>query len=68
MSDERILNIETTLAYQDDLLLVLNKTVSDQQLKIDALEKQLKLVTERVLELVERAEANTIIDERPPHS
>ncbi|MCB1836511.1 MAG: SlyX family protein [Alcanivoracaceae bacterium] len=67
MSDERILNIETTLAYQDDLLLVLNKTVSDQQLKIDALEKQLKMVTERVLELVDRADANTIIDEKPPH-
>ena len=67
MSDERLLNIETTLAFQDDLLTVLNRTVSDQQLKIDILERQLAAMSERMLEMAELLVAANIIDEKPPH-
>ena len=67
MSDERLLNIETTLAFQDDLLTVLNRTVSDQQLKIDILERQLAAMSERMLEMAELLAAANIIDEKPPH-
>ena len=67
MSDERLLNIETTLAFQDDLLTVLNRTVSDQQLKIDILERQLMVMSERMLEMAELLAAANIIDEKPPH-
>jgi len=67
MSDERLLNIETTLAFQDDLLTVLNKTVADQQQKIDVLEKQLSIVVERLMEMSELMASANIIDEKPPH-
>ena len=67
MSEERLLNIETTLAFQDDLLTVLNKTVADQQLKIDALEKQLSLAIERLVDMSEVMASANIIDEKPPH-
>ncbi len=67
MSEERLLNIETTLAFQDDLLTVLNKTVSDQQQKIDALEKQLARAVERLMEMSELMASANIIDEKPPH-
>ena len=67
MSEERLLNIETTLAFQDDLLTVLNKTVADQQQKIDALEKQLVLAIERLVDMSEVMASANIIDEKPPH-
>ena len=67
MSEQRLLNIETTLAFQDDLLTVLNKTVADQQQKIDVLEKQLGMAIERLLERSELMASANIIDEKPPH-
>lgn len=67
MSEERLLNIETTLAFQDDLLLALNRTVADQQQTIDALRKHVEMLAVKVLELSEVAAANHVIDERPPH-
>ncbi|HCD76053.1 MAG TPA: SlyX protein, partial [Alcanivorax sp.] len=38
MSDDRFLDIETKLAYQEDLVASLNQIVSDQQRKLDELE------------------------------
>ncbi|MDF1780054.1 MAG: SlyX family protein [Alcanivoracaceae bacterium] len=67
MSDERLLDIETTLAYQDDLLLVLNKTVSDLQQRVDTLEKHLGMVSGRMAEMADLMSAANIIDEKPPH-
>lgn len=67
MSDERLLNIETTVAYQDDLLHALNKTVAEQALRIDALEKILRQLAQQQEQVVELLAAQNIIDERPPH-
>jgi SlyX protein len=67
MSEERLNNLESTLAYQDDLLLVLNKTVSDQQLAIDILRRQVDALMGRMTEIGDVLESNNIVDERPPH-
>lgn len=67
MSDERLNNLESTLAYQDDLLLVLNKTVSDQQLAIDILRRQVDALMGRMTEIGDVLESSNIVDERPPH-
>ncbi|MBQ0755256.1 MAG: SlyX family protein [Gammaproteobacteria bacterium] len=67
MSDERLNNLESTLAYQDDLLLVLNKTVSDQQMAIDILRRQVDALMGRMTEIGDVLESSNIVDERPPH-
>lgn len=67
MSEERLNNLESTLAYQDDLLLVLNKTVSDQQLAIDILRRQVDALMGRMTEIGDVLESSNIVDERPPH-
>ncbi|MDF1821223.1 MAG: SlyX family protein [Alcanivoracaceae bacterium] len=67
MSDERFLDIETTLAFQDDLVTALNKLVAAQQERIAALEKRCGQLEEGLQEMVEVMMAANIIDEKPPH-
>lgn len=67
MSEPRFLDIETKLAYQEDLVTTLNRMVSDQQRKIDELEKTCRKLVERVLEISEELEAMRVIDAPPPH-
>ncbi|MCK0536796.1 SlyX family protein [Alcanivorax quisquiliarum] len=39
MDEQRLIDIETKLAYQEDLLLTLNEIVATQQQQIDQLEQ-----------------------------
>ena len=67
MSDDRLIDIETQLAYQEDLVQHLNKVVSDQQGKIDELEKACRKLVDRVVELSEAFAASQVEDAPPPH-
>ena len=62
---ERIDALETKLMFQDETIETLNKTITEQWLKIDALTRQVASLSERLLE----AEANLpgAPNERPPH-
>jgi SlyX protein len=70
MSDEKTLGsridaLETKLMFQDETIETLNKTITEQWLKIDALTRQVLSLSERLQE----AEANAPgpANERPPH-
>ncbi|ARB47616.1 SlyX family protein [Alloalcanivorax xenomutans] len=67
MSDDRFLDIETKLAYQEDLVNELNRIVSGQQRSLDELEKVCQRLVERVVELNEEVTALRIQDAPPPH-
>ena len=67
MTDDRFLDIETKLAYQEDLVQALNKVVSDQQRKIDELDTVCRKLVDRVLDLSEEMAAGKIEDAPPPH-
>ena len=67
MTDERLLDIETTIAYQDDLLNALNRTVAEQVMRIDTLEKQLRFATEQLQQIAVLLVSMNIVDEKPPH-
>lgn len=67
MSDARFLDIETKLAYQEDLLHALNRLVSQQQQQLDMLENTCRKLVERVVELSDELAANNVIDAPPPH-
>lgn len=65
--DDRLTDIETKLAYQEDLIQELNKTVHTQQSKIDQLQESLKLLAARYNSLMEEGDAAFPVDEKPPH-
>jgi SlyX protein len=70
MSDEKALSdridaLESKLMFQDETIETLNKTITEQWLKIDALTRQLLSLSARLQE----AEANAPgpANEPPPH-
>lgn len=67
MSEERLIDIESKLAYQDQLLLELNAVVTDQQAKIMQLETLCESLIDRVRAIAESGEGEPVEDQRPPH-
>ena len=67
MIEERLVNIETKISYQEDLIEELNKVIYQQQQRIDQMEALCKSLTNHVQSLAEAANENKIVDERPPH-
>ena len=68
MADEdRIISIETKIAFLEDLVQSLNDTVVSQQKAIFALEEQYKNLVQRLASISQSAGQETDLDERPPH-
>ena len=68
MNDDRLIELEIKAAYQEDLLQVLNKIVSEQQQQIQRLEKTCQLLNERINSLSTESGGNgASVDEMPPH-
>ena len=65
-TQDRLTELETKLAFAEDLLEALNQTVVRQQGQIDALQQQLRLLHQRLKEALPD-EARTPRDEIPPH-
>jgi SlyX protein len=71
MSDGRDLSgridaLESRVMYQDDTIETLNQTITAQWREIDALKRQIALVSER-LEEARAAGPPGPVDEPPPH-
>jgi len=62
---ERIDALESRLMFQDEMIETLNKTITEQWLKIDALTRQIASLSERLQEAETRAPGAT--NEPPPH-
>jgi SlyX protein len=62
---DRIDVLETRLAFQDETIETLNKTITEQWLKIDTLTRQLASLSKRLLEAEQRAPGAA--NEPPPH-
>lgn len=71
MTEQRIISIETKIAFQEDTIAQLNEVVCKQQAQIDILERQMQQLIGRVRDLSETAtqsgETYSAADERPPH-
>ena len=70
MSDEKTLNsrvdaLESKLMFQEETIETLNKTITEQWLKIDALTRQVSSLSERLQEAESRAPGAS--NEPPPH-
>lgn len=67
MHEDRIIELEIKVAYQEDLIQELNKIVSQQQQQISRLETTCKLLNERIKSLLNVVNAEENIDQTPPH-
>jgi SlyX protein len=65
MNEQRLIDLETKFSFQDDQIEQLQKTVHEQYLKIENLEKNLKLLFERLNNL--EGGSSDIPNEKPPH-
>jgi SlyX protein len=63
MDEQRLIEIESKIAYQDDTIFQLNDVLCKQQNQIDRLENLTQQLLGRVRDLSE----NSTVDERPPH-
>ncbi len=62
-TDERIIALETRIAYQDHLLASLDEVVREFAARVEALERKLHMVQESTASYLETGPAN----EPPPH-
>ena len=67
MADDQLINIETKLSYQENLLDQLNSIIIKQQDELDILKRALLSIQERVSTLNEPSVEVVDSDERPPH-
>ncbi|MFZ2524687.1 MAG: SlyX family protein [Candidatus Ferrigenium altingense] len=67
MIEERLVNIEAKITFQEDLIEELNKTVYQQQQKLDRLEAFCESLARRIQSLAEAGNEEMPANERPPH-
>ncbi len=64
--EDRLTELETKLAFAEDLLDTLNQTVARQQAQIDLLQEQLRMLHQQIKD-VQVAEPRGVREEIPPH-
>jgi SlyX protein len=68
MNEERLIDIETKITFQEDMIEELNKTVYQQQQKIERLEALCQSLAQHVQSLsAARNDGGMMVNERPPH-
>ncbi|MFA6014610.1 MAG: SlyX family protein [Gallionellaceae bacterium] len=68
MIEERLINIETKISFQEDLIEELNKIVYQQQKKLQQLETVCMTLANHIQSLTEgRNDNSPPQNERPPH-
>lgn len=65
--DERLIEIETKVAYQEHTISELNDVIYRQQQQIDQLERICRALTDRMQDMAETATSDKGGHERPPH-
>ncbi len=67
MLEQRLVNIETKITFQEDLIEELNKTVYQQRKKLDRLEAVCESLVRHIESLAEARNDGMPAHERPPH-
>lgn len=70
-TEEQLIELQTQVAFQEDLLQALNDVVTKQQAQIDALQRELSVHRDKLTHVLEnlpgKGEGGSNEDERPPH-
>lgn len=67
MGEDRLIDIESKLAHQEQLLIELNEVLTEQQGRLMQLEQLSTSLLERVRAIGDAAPEEGPVDERPPH-
>lgn len=67
MNEDRLIDLETRFAYQEETLRVLNEVVTRQQQQIERLELTCRQLLERVERVGDGGVKGSLQDEVPPH-
>ena len=67
MEEEKVMALEVSLAYLEDMLKELNSVVIQQQKKIDEMGLSQKRITQKMEDIVELIGDDSDPGERPPH-
>jgi len=67
MIEQRLVNIEAKITFQEDLIEELNKTVYQQQQKLERLEAFCASLARRIQSMAEARNEGMPANERPPH-
>lgn len=65
--ESRLTNLETKVAFQDDLLESLNRIIAAQQQQLDQLQQQVQMLYDQLRSLSPSDLAVPAEEERPPH-
>jgi SlyX protein len=66
-TEERIIELETKIAYQEDTIQRLNDIVAEQQRKLDLVQGSLKTLMGRFKDVSEGLSNINSMHEKPPH-
>ena len=67
MIEERLENIETKISFQEDQIEELNKTVYQQQQKLDRLQAICESLARHIQSMAEAGNESKSENEKPPH-
>jgi len=67
MNEDRLVDIETKIAFQENTIKDLSDTVYDQQKQIDALNETLKHLIDQIRDSSIMSPGRNLKDEKPPH-
>jgi SlyX protein len=67
MSEERLIEIESKISYQEDMVQELNKVIYQQQKQIDRLEAICNSLINHVRDLSDAMAEGSAANEKPPH-
>lgn len=67
MHDDRLIEIETRIAYQEDALRTLSDALARQQLDLDRLQRLCQSLQTRLEAGTDTVAPATLEEERPPH-
>lgn len=68
--DQQMIDLQSQVAFQEDMLQELNIVVARQQTQIDDLQRECELLAEKLTDLAARGpddSVNGAEEERPPH-
>lgn len=67
MDEQRLIDLETRIAYQDQTLAELNDVLTDQQARLTRLENLAVTLGERIRSLAETPVSTDGDEQKPPH-
>ncbi|TCV86713.1 SlyX family protein [Sulfurirhabdus autotrophica] len=65
--EDRFIQMEVKISFQEDTVQELNKVVCQQQKMLDQLEATCRFLLSQVKDLSDTASENKVSNERPPH-